>query len=335
MNKLTLQNIAKDFLFIACFYFILTFPMPYYIYIGGGVIDLGDRFVLENSYEQSGSYNLSYVSSINGRLYSYLFSFINPDWKVTKISDFKMEDTETDEDVHKRSLIDLDIANQNAIFVAYKRANKRIDILSSKMTVAHVDKDMIVSKPLQIGDIILKVDGQTIDNIDNLYEYISLTPADTNITFGILRGEEYFDTIVTTRLTEDDSTFVGLTLFEALEFDVDQKIDFTFSLNETGPSAGFMTSLAIYDSLIEEDLTNGYKIAGSGTIDLDGNVGEIGGIEFKLIGAEKGGCKIFFAASGKNYDTAIKIKNERNMKIDVISISAIDDAIEYLKSLKS
>ena len=56
-----------------------------------------------------------------------------------------------------------------------------------------------------------------------------------------------------------------------------------------------MFSLEIYNQLTEDDLTRGYKIAGTGTIASNGEVGEIGGIHQKVIAADKAGAEIFFA----------------------------------------
>ena len=95
-----------------------------------------------------------------------------------------------------------------------------------------------------------------------------------------------------------------------------------------------MTTLAIYDSLIEEDLTHGLKIAGTGTISIDGTVGDIGGVKYKVGGAEIGGAKIFFVPSGENYEDAIKVKKEKNYKIEIVEVKTIDDAINYLKNYK-
>ena len=95
-----------------------------------------------------------------------------------------------------------------------------------------------------------------------------------------------------------------------------------------------MTTLAIYDALIPEDLTHGLKIAGTGTIDSNGNVGEIGGVNFKLAGAVYGKADIFLVPSGENYEDAMRIKKERNYKIEIVEINTFDDAIEYLKSIQ-
>ena len=57
-----------------------------------------------------------------------------------------------------------------------------------------------------------------------------------------------------------------------------------------GPSAGLMFSLGIYDTLTEGSMTGGEVVAGTGTIDPDGTVGPIGGIDQKIAGARDDGA---------------------------------------------
>ena len=75
-----------------------------------------------------------------------------------------------------------------------------------------------------------------------------------------------------------------------------------------------MMALSIYGNLTNQDLTNGKTIVGTGTIDIDGNVGSIGGVKYKLIGAVKNKADIFIVPNGENYDEAIKIKKEKIIK---------------------
>ena len=91
-----------------------------------------------------------------------------------------------------------------------------------------------------------------------------------------------------------------------------------------------MMALSLYNSLIEEDITKGRKIIGTGTIDLNGNVGEIGGVKYKLIGAVKKKADIFLVPEG-NYEEAVKVKNEKGYDIRLISVKTLEEAIEALK----
>ena len=60
-----------------------------------------------------------------------------------------------------------------------------------------------------------------------------------------------------------------------------------------GPSAGLMFSLAIYTQIADPGLRNGRIVAGTGTIDRDGNVGDIGGIDKKVVASAREGAAIF------------------------------------------
>ena len=92
-----------------------------------------------------------------------------------------------------------------------------------------------------------------------------------------------------------------------------------------------MTTLAIYNSITKKDITKGKKIAGTGTIDIEGNVGEIGGVKYKLSGAVKNKADIFLVPDG-NYEEAYDYKKERGFDIELVSISNFDEAIDFLES---
>ena len=91
-----------------------------------------------------------------------------------------------------------------------------------------------------------------------------------------------------------------------------------------------METLYIYDNLVERDISNGLKIAGTGSIDAEGNVVEIDGVKYKLKGAVKAKADIFFVPKGENYDEAIKIQNENKYDIEIVGVSTFDEALLYL-----
>ena len=77
-------------------------------------------------------------------------------------------------------------------------------------------------------------------------------------------------------------------------------------------------------------LQKGRKIAGTGTIDKDGNVGVIGGVKYKVMGANSGRADIFFVPEG-NYEEAIKFKEEKGYSLNIVKVNTLTDAIEYLR----
>lgn len=111
------------------------------------------------------------------------------------------------------------------------------------------------------------------------------------------------------------------------------------SENIGGPSAGLMFSLEVYNQIVKEDLTKGYKIAGTGTMDAEGNVGQIGGIQHKIVAAHKADVDIFFYPRDiTEYDTNEKeineqVKEEGYTDIKIVPVSTLKEAIEYLEKL--
>ena len=86
-------------------------------------------------------------------------------------------------------------------------------------------------------------------------------------------------------------------------------------------------------SFYKKDLTNGLTIAGTGTIEADGTIGEIGGVNYKVIGAAKGKADIFLTPK-ENYDECIKTVKDKKLKIKVIKVNNIEDTIKKLNNYK-
>jgi PDZ domain-containing protein len=95
-----------------------------------------------------------------------------------------------------------------------------------------------------------------------------------------------------------------------------------------GPSAGLMFTLTVYDMVTAQDLTGGRIIAGTGTINPDGTVGPIGGVQQKVAGAELAGAEYFLAPS-ENFDDARAVAR----RIEVVEIANATEAIQFLRSL--
>ena len=88
-------------------------------------------------------------------------------------------------------------------------------------------------------------------------------------------------------------------------------------------------SLSIYSAISGKDILKGRNIAGTGTIDMNGNVGEIGGIKYKIMGAVKNKMDVVLVPSA-NYKEAIKVKEAKNYKIKIVKVDTFMDAIDYL-----
>ena len=116
-------------------------------------------------------------------------------------------------------------------------------------------------------------------------------------------------------------------------YEINPNVQIKFRSSESGPSGGLITTLEMYNQLTKKDLTKGLKIAGTGTIEEDGSIGEIGGVEHKLLGAYSDKVDLFLVPEGDNYKDALKYKKKNHLKIKILSVSSIEDAINQLKNL--
>lgn len=319
----------KFILFLIVFVVICTWPVNYYIVIGGGISDISDRVVVENGDSSDGSFNLSYVSELKGTTLSYLLSYVMPHWKRVSMDDYKYTTDEDYQDIEFRSELDLLSSNSNAIYYAYQLADKPCEVVKTDVYV--IVKFPEYDNPLEVGDKLLKVNGVLCANLVEFQEAIQKVEGNS-VRVTVLRDGKEME--LTSKLYEEENRKVlGVGLQSVTTYDVDPEVEFQFEKNESGPSAGLITTLSIYDQLTKGDLTKGKLIAGTGTIEADGSIGPIGEVEYKLLGAVDGGAQVFLVPAGENYQDCKKMKKEENLDIKLISVKNIDDAIKKLKDL--
>ncbi|MEY3168209.1 MAG: hypothetical protein RLY44_189, partial [Actinomycetota bacterium] len=105
-------------------------------------------------------------------------------------------------------------------------------------------------------------------------------------------------------------------------------VDIDFNIRGVGgPSAGLIFAVGVVEKMTPEDLLRGRKVAGTGSISPNGEVGAIGGIEEKMIGASRKGATIFLAPR----DNCPDIKHiPKGLK--VIPVSTLSEAIAALRA---
>ncbi len=184
---------------------------------------------------------------------------------------------------------------------------------------------------LKPGDLILSIDGQRIETTCDVGRAVAAHEIGEPVTIVVRRKGEKVNLRVNTTSDPRDPTapLIGIHM-EEVNYSFDPGLNVTFKTGEiAGPSAGLMFSLALYDRLTPDDLTGGRAIAGTGTVECDGGVGAIGGVEQKVAGAENKGAEIFLSPQG-NVSSARSVADE----IQIVPISTFDDAVDYLEGLE-
>ena len=131
---------------------------------------------------------------------------------------------------------------------------------------------------------------------------------------------------------EDGEKYAGVSVVTTFDIESSKDIQIKTKLSESGPSGGMMMALMIYNALTEQDLTHGKKIVGTGTISVDGTVGEIGGIKYKVMGAVKNKADVILVPK-ENYAEAMEVKKAKKYVIEIVKVEKLQDAIDYLEGI--
>lgn len=323
-----IKNYYIDLIIVALAFFLAFFKLPYLVYRPGGSIDLAERVSTLNGDEVNGGYYMNYVSVANGNIPNLLVSLFNKEWEVVKEEELTMgyDDYDT---AFKVEQLDY----QNSIFLATYNAcnlvdNCKLTINSQKVYVVYIDDN--AKTDLKIMDEIISVDGKSYDFSEDILNYISTKKIGDSITFEVLENDNK-----KTRTAEivdiNGEPKVGIIIYNSNDYTVDPNVSIKTKSSEAGSSGGLMLTLAVYDSLSPDDIARGRKVMGTGTIDAYGNVGEIGGVKYKMLGAKKDKADVFFSPM-ENCDEAKQVKNNYNIKYDVVCVATLNDAIDYLNN---
>ena len=303
--------------------FISNYRLPYYVSAPGGVINISDRIEYDDLKNYDGSLNMLYVTQYEATIPIYLMSYVFSDWDLESIEKSQISN-ESYAEIDMRNKIMLDNSINNAIYVAYTAAGKNIEIKSKKTYVVGT----LVDIDLKIGDELLEINDNKIDNLSMIKELINEYEIGDTLKFKIKRNDDIKEVKIKIKNIEGVKG-IGIVLITNYEYEVDPEIELKFKKSESGSSGGLMMALSIYSAISGEDILKGRNIAGTGTIDINGNVGEIGGIKYKIIGAVKKKMDVVLVPSG-NYEEAKEVVKEKGYDIELVEVKTFTDAIEYL-----
>lgn len=302
---------------------ISNYRLPYFISAPGGVININNRIEYDNLVEYDGSLNMLYVTQYEATIPLYLASYILKDWDLESIEENQISDEDYRE-IDLRNKIMLKNSINNATYVAYIKAGKQIEIKEENYFIVATLVDM----DLKIGDELLAINNKKIDNFEKIKEEINNHQIGDILKVKIKRNNKIKD--VDIKLQDIDGTKgMGVVIMTNYEYNTNPQIELKFKKSESGSSGGLMMALSIYSAISGQDILKGRNIAGTGTIDINGNVGPIGGVKYKIMGAVKNNIDVVLVPSD-NYEEALKVVKERNYDIELVEIKTFDDAIEYL-----
>lgn len=312
-------------------------PLPYSVYSPGPTFDvLGKdsneseliQVVGHKSYRDDGQIRFTTVSSSprgeKESLVSALQAWLDPDRAVIPYDIAHPED-QTAKDEEVQGQVSMITSQDTAIATAMRELGYAVPPV---IQVAYVDEEGAAFGELRVRDKILEVDGEPLEDGQQLVDTIQDHGPGDPVSLLIERNHKQLTVDLEPKETVvdgDRAKRIGITPGVGYDFPFDVTIQ--VDPNIGGPSAGLMFSLAVYDTLTPGSLTDGEIIAGTGTIDDAGQVGPIGGIEQKIAGAGDAGAQLFFVPK----DNCADVKG-LDTDMELVKATTMHGALESLKA---
>ncbi len=226
------------------------------------------------------------------------------------------------------SLNQMSRSQEVAVTVALRSLGRRVQVEQQGVEVVTVLPDAPADGVLHVGDVIVSARGERVRTRAGLLRRMQAVRPGEHVELEIVRSQRRRRLTVATRAAGDDArrAVFGIIVEQAADFrfPVQVKID---AGDIGGPSAGLAFALDVVDEL-GPDLDRGRKIAATGELDLAGNVGTIGGIEQKTIGARDAGADLFLVPD----ENAADAKRAADGDLDVVAVSTFREAVSRLRS---
>ena len=323
-----IKECYRELIVLFILFLVFYIELPYVIYAPGGTINLNERIIIEDGYDSGGEINMSYVTMVKGTIPNILLSKIIKNWDLDKASNITYEGDTVKETLQKDKL-SMEEAQDNATIAAYQLTKHDLEITKYHNIVTYITDE--ADTTLQEYDEIIAINDKMVTSLENMKEIVNSFEKGDTLDIKVIRNNK--EVMATAKIYQtDDGLKVGVTIVTNVDFKTDPEIEIESKNSESGPSGGLMTALAIYNKLTKEDITKEKKVAGTGTIDASGNVGEIGGVKYKVLGAIDDEMDIFICPV-ENYEEAVKTLNSTDDDLIIIKVKTLNDAINQLQKL--
>ncbi|QKS73259.1 PDZ domain-containing protein [Paenalkalicoccus suaedae] len=320
--------------------------LPYYFTVPGEALELSEVIEVEGAeFEENGSLMLTTIRMGQANTVNYLWSLIS-DRRDIVPEDQVRPPGETDDMYNHRQMMLMSSSQEQAVIVAYQAAGAEAYFEEYGALITSVIPGMGAEGILEAGDRVIGIDGEVISDVDELFAALEGRSIGDVVEVTFERNEdEVTENIEVLAFPEDMGAEEGRGGVGIANPITDRELvrnpDVDIDTNRIGgPSAGLMFSLEIYNQLTEEDITQGLNIAGTGTINEDGDVGPIGGVKQKVYASHEANADAFLVpaeppANGgnSNYEDAVEVADSIGTDMDIVPIYHFDDAIDYLESI--
>lgn len=325
--------------------FLLIYPIEYYLDAPGGLTEVESLIDIDYNQDKitNGTISTTYIVALNRpTFFQFIVGYFSPYTTIDALTGSYAD--YSNEEISQISYWDKYTSVDASLIIAFQAAQAN----NPEIIIDYVEKVLVFGKStylshydmINFGDEFVSVAGDNglVTSLSDVapntilastYDFTFKNSSGDNYTLSLakdLESGKFGITFKTAYLVNKETTFPQYTISNS---------------NIGGPSGGLLQTLAIYNMLVVEDITQGLKIAGTGTIQYDGSVGYIGGVKQKIATAYLNKVDVFFMPNlddnyiYDNYQEALKACEELDIKDTgwIVPVATFQDALDYLQGL--
>jgi Lon-like protease len=304
-------------------------PTAYYITAPGAAIDTSKLVSVQGGHARSDHLYMLIVATEPANLFWYLYAKVDHRADLETKEQFLggVEDYDKYLELTRKMMAD---SQQTAKALALQYLGYGNGVIFQGAEISDLATGSPSAGVLQKGDVIVEVAGKPVQRLNDLLAITAGLAGGQPVNLRVRRGDQVLALTVLTGVHPDPSrkgsAYFGILPSDSLAFDVPIPVDIKTG-DITGPSAGMMFTLQIIDQLSPQPLAGSIRVAGTGTIEPDGKVGAIGGVQQKVYTAEAAGAQVMFVPRA-NYEDARKVAT----RIQVVPVDQFRDALDWLNT---
>jgi PDZ domain-containing protein len=221
------------------------------------------------------------------------------------------------------------VSQQIAAAVALRRLGYHVDVRPDGVVVSQLFEGTNAPCKLQPMDVILSLNGKQTPSVASLHTALDGVKPGSVVDLRVRRGNTVLPLQLRTvaNSAEPGHAFIGIGVDQAARI----KLPIHVSIDASGiggPSAGLAFALEVMQKL-GRNVLHGHRVAATGEMQLDGTVGEIGGVKQKTYGVREAGADVFLVPAGDNAKTARRYAGP----LRIVPVHNLNQALRALATL--
>ena len=204
---------------------------------------------------------------------------------------------------------------------------------------------------IHVADEIVAVNSTAVTSACSLIAATHSIPAGTTIHLSIKRAKISGAGVITYRATSKVSlttakppsgigssgcpgvngagtSYLGVAIEDGTSYRLPAKVTIN-TANIGGPSAGLAMTLTLIDKLSRQSISGNQPIAATGTIDANGDVGDVGGVAEKTVAVQAAGAKYFFVPKVE----VATAKSSAQPGLTIVGVTTLAQTLRDLRAL--